>query len=231
MVYIVDDEALIAADVVDLVSRHLKAAGYQVTPAHDGVQAMAAARRELPALLVLDLMLPEMSGLEVCKTLRSHETTARIPIVMLTARVEEIDRVLGFELGADDYVTKPFSPRELVLRIQAVLRRIGEAAAEGASQVLQVGEIVLDRRRYTVHVKGQAVDLTSTEFKLLAMLMERIGRVQSRDALLNDVWARETAIDSRTVDTHMRRLREKLGEAAKCIQTVRGFGYRISRAV
>ena len=226
-IVVADDDT----DVVDLVSRHLKAAGYGVTPAHDGVQAIAAARRELPALIILDLMLPEMSGLEVCKTLRSHETTARIPIVMLTARVEEIDRVLGFELGADDYVTKPFSPRELVLRIQAVLRRIGEAAAEGASQVLQVGEIVLDRRRYTVHVKGQAVDLTSTEFKLLAMLMERIGRVQSRDALLNDVWARETAIDSRTVDTHMRRLREKLGEAAKCIQTVRGFGYRISRAV
>lgn len=224
-IVVADDDA----DVVDLVSRHLKGAGYTVIPAYDGVQAIAATRREEPALLVLDVMLPGMSGLEVCKTLRSQESTARVPIVLLTARVEEIDRVLGFELGADDYVTKPFSPRELVLRIQALLRRVGEAAEESASQVLQAGDILLDRRRYTVQVKGEVVDLTSTEFKLLAMLMERIGRVQSRNVLLNEIWAREAAIDSRTVDTHMRRLREKLGEAAKYIQTVRGFGYRLSK--
>lgn len=221
-----DDE-----DVVELVSRHLTLAGFTVVAVHDGPQAVAAARREVPALMVLDLMLPGMSGLEVCKTLKTNDATARLPIMMLTARAEEIDRVLGFELGADDYVTKPFSPRELVLRIQAVLRRVGEAAEiEGASPVLQVGDILLDRRRYTVHVKGESVDLTSTEFKLLAMLMERLGRVQSRDALLNDIWAREASIDTRTVDTHMRRLREKLGSAAKYIQTVRGFGYRINKA-
>jgi len=170
-------------------------------------------------------MLPGMSGLEVCKALKSEPATKAIPIVMLTAKAEEVDRILGFELGADDYITKPFSPRELTLRVQSVLRRA--AGQPEKAEVLKLGEILVDRTRHVVTVKGKVLDLTATEFKLLTTLMERRGRVQSRDVLLNDVWGYESVIDTRTVDTHVRRLREKLGKSSDSIETIRGFGYRM----
>jgi two-component system phosphate regulon response regulator PhoB len=183
------------------------------------------ARSGCPDLIILDLMLPEMHGLEVCKALKVDPQTKGIPVIMLTAKAEEVDRIVGFELGADDYVTKPFSPRELVLRVQSVLRR--ELGKPVETDIITLGGIVLDRTRHQVAVKGKPVELTATEFKLLATLMERRGRMQSRDVLLNDVWGYESAIDTRTVDTHVRRLREKLGKHADCIETIRGFGYRM----
>ena len=168
--------------------------------------------------------MPELDGLEVCKLLRREPATARVPILMLTARAAEIDRVLGLELGADDYVTKPFSPRELVLRIKGLLRR-REPDAPGVER-LKIGPLVVDLAAHSVTVAGKAVELTATEFKLLATLAQRRGRVQSRDQLLRDVWEYDVAIDTRTVDTHMRRLREKLGRAGDYLDTVRGVGYR-----
>ena len=163
-----------------------------------------------------------MPGLEVCKILKSDTATSHTPILMLTAKAEEIDRIVGLEFGADDYVTKPFSPREIVLRIRAILRR-GETADES----LKAGPISIDPARYEVRINGKQVHLTSIEFKLLQKLMQRRGRVQDRDRLLNEVWGYEAVIDTRTVDTHVRRLREKLGKAGDAIETVRGFGYRL----
>ena len=221
-ILIVDDEP----DVLDLVSANLKRAGFDIITAGDGQAALDKARRDQPALIVLDLMLPQMSGLEVCKALKREESTAGIPVIMLTAKAEEIDRVVGLEIGADDYVIKPFSPRELVLRVQSVLRRAA-GNDESKVKVLQAGDIAVDLSRMQAFVKGKALDLTATEFKLLTVLIERRGIVQSREKLLNDVWGYEVAIESRTVDTHMRRLRDKLGSAADCIETVRGFGYRM----
>jgi two-component system phosphate regulon response regulator PhoB len=212
-------------DVLELIAMNLKTAGYSVLKAEDGNAALEQARSAVPALVLLDLMLPGMSGLEVCKALKSEAATKAIPIIMLTAKAEEVDRIVGLELGADDYMTKPFSPRELVLRVKSVLRRV-TAPAEVAD-VIKLGEIQVDRSRYEVQVRGKPVDFTATEFKLLTLLMERRGRVQSRDALLNDVWGYENIIDTRTVDTHIRRLREKLGRSADCIETIRGFGYRV----
>jgi two-component system phosphate regulon response regulator PhoB len=221
-ILVADDEP----DVLQLVSANLKNAGYNVLKAEDGLSALNQARETLPSLIVLDLMLPEMSGLEVCKVLKKEPATAAIPIIMLTAKAEEVDRIVGLELGADDYMTKPFSPRELVLRVKSVLRRA--AAAGEVSDQLSLGDIRIDRSRYEITIAGKPVDFTATEFKLLALLIERRGRVQSRDTLLNDVWGYETAIDTRTVDTHIRRLREKLGRSAECIETIRGFGYRVT---
>jgi phosphate regulon transcriptional regulator PhoB len=221
-ILVVDDEP----DVIDLVRSNLESAGFKVIAAADGTAAIERARRDAPALIVLDLMLPEISGSEVCKLLKRDPLTAAIPIIMLTAKAEEIDRVVGLELGADDYVTKPFSPRELVLRVKSVLRRV--AGADEKSDVLKSGDITVEQSRCRVSVRGKPVELTATEFKLLAVLLERRGTVQSREKLLNDVWGYDVAIESRTVDTHMRRLREKLGRAADCIETVRGFGYRIA---
>ncbi len=222
-ILIADDEP----DVLALIRSNLKSAGFTVATAEDGPGALAKARSQAPALIVLDLMLPGMSGLEVCRVLKSEPATARIPIVMVTAKAEEVDRIVGLELGADDYLTKPFSPRELVLRVKSILRRVA-GAEEG--EHLQIGDIRLDRERHEAAVRGKPVELTAIEFKLLALLMERRGRVQSRDSLLNEVWGYESAIDTRTVDTHVKRLREKLGRASECIETVRGFGYRIAAA-
>ena len=219
-ILIVDDEQ----DVLDLLVYHLQRAGYKTLTARDGNAALQKARDQLPALVVLDLMLPEVEGTEVCKRLKADPKTARIPVLMLTAKAEELDRVLGLELGADDYVTKPFSPREVVLRIKSILRR-AQGEAEPA-EVLKVAGIVVDLSKHEVLVKGKPLELTATEFKLLATLMERRGRVQSRDRLLNDVWGYEGDVDTRTVDTHVRRLREKLGKAADCVETIRGVGYR-----
>jgi two-component system phosphate regulon response regulator PhoB len=221
-IMIVDDEA----DVIDMLVINLRAAGFQVITVEDGATALTKARNESPSLIVLDLMLPRMPGLEICKVLKSDAATRHIPIIMLTAKAEEVDKIVGLELGADDYVTKPFSPRELILRINRSLRR-GKDKVAGVEK-LTIGELVLDHTRHEVLVKARPVELTATEFRLLALLMERRGRVQGRDSLLNDVWGYESVIDTRTVDTHVRRLREKLGSLATYIETIRGVGYRIS---
>jgi len=219
-ILVVDDEP----DAVELIEFNLEAAGYDVVTAADGEEALKKARTLAPALIVLDLMLPEVDGLEVCKILRRDPKTSAIPVVMLTAKAAEIDRVLGLELGADDYVTKPFSPRELVLRVKRLLR--SGQAAEAKVDRIELKDLVLDTARHQVLVKGKEVELTATEFKLLTTLAQRRGRVQSRDQLLQDVWEYDNLIDTRTVDTHMRRLREKLGPAARYLDTVRGVGYR-----
>jgi len=219
-ILVVDDEP----DAVELIEFNLKAAGYEVATATDGEEALKRARSITPQLIILDLMLPEVDGLEVCKILRRDPRTASVPIIMVTAKAGEIDRVLGLELGADDYVTKPFSPRELVLRVKRLLR--ASQTIEEKPDRIEYKEIILDVSRHQATVKGKSVDLTATEFRLLTVLMQRRGRVQSRDQLLRDVWEYDNLIDTRTVDTHMRRLREKLGPGAKYLDTVRGVGYR-----
>jgi DNA-binding response OmpR family regulator len=219
-ILVVDDEP----EAVELVDFNLKQAGFEVLTAADGAEALKKAHSAVPSLIVLDLMLPEIDGLEVCKMLRRDPATASIPIVMLTAKAAEIDRILGLELGADDYITKPFSPRELVLRIKRILLR-GRAVEEGGERC-KVGDLLLDSSRHLVSWRGKPIDLTATEFKLLIVLAQRRGRVQSREQLLRDVWEYNSLIDTRTVDTHMRRLREKLGPASKYLETVRGVGYR-----
>jgi two-component system phosphate regulon response regulator PhoB len=219
-VLVVDDEP----DAIELIAFNLKGAGLDVITAADGNEALKKAKQTAPDLIVLDLMLPEVDGLEVCKVLRRDSKTAGIPILMLTAKAAEIDRVLGLELGADDYVTKPFSPRELVLRVKRLLR--SPQPTEGARDHFEWKELSVDIPRHRVTVKGKPIELTATEFKLLTLLIQRRGRVQSRDQLLQDVWEYEATIDTRTVDTHMRRLREKLGSAGKYLDTVRGVGYR-----
>lgn len=221
-ILVVDDEP----DVIDLLTMNLRTSGYQVMTAETGALAIQKARAESPTLIVLDLMLPAMSGLEVCKALKKDSGTSHIPIIMLTAKAEEVDKIVGLELGADDYVTKPFSPRELVLRVKSVLRRGSDKTA--STERVDVGDLALDHGKHEVTIAGKRIDLTATEFKLLALLMERRGRVQGRDRLLNDVWGYESVIDTRTVDTHVRRLREKLGKVANYIETVRGVGYRIA---
>jgi two-component system phosphate regulon response regulator PhoB len=220
-ILIIEDER----DVVDLLALHLRKSGkFAVSTANDGASGLDKARNERPAFIILDLMLPKMPGLEVCKVLKTDPATRHIPIMMLTAKAEEIDRIVGLEFGADDYVTKPFSPREVILRIKAILRR-GEARQD--DERLTAGAITIDPARHNVSVEGKRVNLTSIEFKLLCTLIQRRGRVQARDRLLNDVWGYESVIDTRTVDTHVRRLREKLGKAGTAVETVRGFGYRL----
>lgn len=219
-ILVVDDEP----DALEVIAFKLKEAGYIPLTAADGHRAVELVREERPALVVLDLMLPKIDGLEVCKILRRDPATAGIPIIMLTARAAEMDRIVGLELGADDYVTKPFSPRELVLRIKKVLART-QQTDEPATH-LRIGVLDIDAVRHLVKVKDQAITLTATEFKLLELLARRRGRVQTRDRLLQDVWGYDNPIDTRTVDTHMRRLREKLGPAAEYLETIRGVGYR-----
>jgi two-component system phosphate regulon response regulator PhoB len=218
-ILVVDDEP----DVVDLVRYHLHRAGFDVLIALSGTTALAAARDSRPDAIVLDIMLPQMNGLEVFKLLRRTDETIDIPILMLTAKAEPSERIAGLELGVDDYITKPFSPRELVLRLQNLLRRL--RAVQTAS-MLTVDEFRLDKGNFEISISGRRLDLTTTEFKLLSVLVERRGRILSRDTLLQDVWGYQNAIDTRTVDTHVRRLREKLGPAADRIVTVRGEGYR-----
>ena len=223
-ILIVDDEP----DTLELIEFNLKAAGFRCLTAGDGTEALRKAREFHPQLIILDLMIPEIDGLEVCKLLRRDVNTASIPIIMLTAKASEIDRVLGLELGANDYLTKPFSPRELVLRIKNLLKKDPTESEQG--DTLRVGELVVDIPRHLVTVNRKPVELTATEFKLLTTLMKRRNRVQTREQLLQDVWDYDNIIDTRTVDTHMRRLREKLGRASKYLDTVRGVGYRFSDA-
>jgi two-component system phosphate regulon response regulator PhoB len=219
-ILVVDDEP----DLLELIDTNLTAAGFSVVTAASGKEALEQARQRQPQLILLDVMLPELDGLEVCKRLRHDPGTSAIPIVMLTARATEIDRVLGLELGADDYVTKPFSVRELVLRVKKLLNR--QPAQEADAGQIQFGGLRIDKLRHRATFRGRSLELTLTEFKLAAILAERRGRVQSREQLLRDVWGYNNLIDTRTVDTHMRRLRAKLGPAAKLLDTVRGVGYR-----
>jgi two-component system, OmpR family, phosphate regulon response regulator PhoB len=223
-ILVVDDEP----DIVALVAYHLAKAGYRVSTASGGADAVEVARRERPALVVLDLMLPDRSGFDVLEQLRAEDGTHDVAVLLLTARREEPDRIRGLSLGADDYLTKPFSPQELVLRVGAILRRVASAPpAPGDTDVLSIGSLRIDRAAMTVDVAGRRVDLTPTEFRLLLTLAERRGRVQARGHLLETVWEAAPDIQTRTVDMHVQRLRSKLGEAGELIETVRGFGYRL----
>jgi two-component system phosphate regulon response regulator PhoB len=221
-VLVVDDEP----DIVALVAYHLAKAGYRVATASSGTDALESARRERPSLIVLDLMLPGMSGYEVLEQLRANDATRDVAVLMLTARREESDRIQGLSLGADDYLTKPFSPQELVLRVGAILRRLSAGGATSGDR-LQIGALQIDLGAHQVKVDGVPVDLTPTEFKLLLTLAERRGRVQGRAHLLETVWEAAPDIQTRTVDMHVQRLRAKLGVAGDMIETVRGFGYRL----
>ena len=221
-VLVVEDERDIAA----LVAYHLTREGYRVRTAGGGEEALEALRNERADLVVLDLMLPSFSGYEILSEIRRREEWKEISVVVLTARREEADRIKGLELGADDYVTKPFSPRELVLRVAAVLRRVQAPAVAGGGRVLRGGPITVDLTGMRATVHEQELDLTPTEFRLLSTLLERRGRVQSRKQLLEIAWEIHAQIETRTVDMHVQRLRAKLGEAGEYIETVRGFGYR-----
>lgn len=223
-ILIVEDEP----DILEMVRYNLAQAGFDVAVAEDGEEALDCVREAIPDLVILDLMLPGMDGLDVCKHLKQDPKTRHVPILMLTARKEEVDRIVGLELGADDYVVKPFSPRELVLRIRAILRRgrVPGGKEGEAEPVLQAGPLSIDKAAHLVLANGRPLDLTSTEFRLLTTLVARRGRVQTRDDLLNTVWGYEYSGYGRTVDTHIRRLREKLGDAGDWVETVRGVGYR-----
>jgi len=223
-ILVIEDERALR----DVVAYNLRRAGYEVLEASTAAEGLALVRGSRPDLVLLDLMLPDLSGTEVCKAVRADSSLAHVRIIMLTARSEEVDRIVGFELGADDYVTKPFSVRELVLRVGAVLRR---GAEPSVSPELRLGPLVLDAERHRVTVDGKEVALTALEFRLLHTLLQRQGRVQTRERLLEDVWGMRGDITTRTVDTHVKRLREKLGEAGKLIETVRGVGYRIVESV
>ena len=222
LVLLVEDEE----DLARSVEYNLRNAGFEVIATTSGRAGLAVARARTPAIVLLDLMLPDLSGTEVCRQLKADPQTRGIFVVMVSARSEELDRVVGFEVGADDYVTKPFSMRELVLRVRAVLRRAsGPRTAEGP---LTVGALTVDPAAHRVTVGGEEVPLTALEFRLLHTLLTRPDRVLSRDTLLHDVWGFDVAVETRTVDTHVKRLREKLGDAGAVIETVRGVGYRFS---
>lgn len=223
-ILIIEDER----DLLDLIAFNLEREGYRVETALDGTTGLETARRSLPDLIILDLMLPGMLGTEICKILKKTEKTARIPVIMLTAKGEEIDRVVGFEVGADDYVVKPFSNRELMLRIKAVLRRT--EPEKDRDKIINIGPLSIDTGAHTVTSDGEEIILTTTEYKLLLNLAERAGRVQNRDLLLKNVWGYNYIGDTRTVDTHITRLRTKLGVSGDLIKTVRGFGYKMENS-
>jgi two-component system phosphate regulon response regulator PhoB len=221
-ILVVDDEP----DLLELVRVNLDQAGYRVDTALSGGSGLEQLHRARPDLIVLDLMLPDVSGMDLCRQLRGDPEFAELPIIMLTAKADEVDRVVGFELGADDYVTKPFSPRELTLRIGAVLRRRIGAASGGES--LEHESLRLDPERHRCFVGQDEIILTAKEFELLRSLMSRPGRVLTRDLLLRQVWGSDVTVTTRTIDTHLKRLREKLGPAGQLIETVRGVGYRFA---
>lgn len=223
-ILVIEDER----DLLDLISFNLEREGYKVLTALDGATGLEIARTGYPNLIILDLMLPGIMGTDICKILKKNEKTSAIPIIMLTAKGEEIDRVVGFEVGADDYVVKPFSNRELILRIKAVLRRT--EPGKQPDKIIRVGNITIDTGSHVVTAGGEEVVLTTTEYKLLLNLAERLGRVQNRDLLLKNVWGYNYVGDTRTVDTHITRLRNKLGDAGELIKTVRGFGYKMEES-
>jgi two-component system phosphate regulon response regulator PhoB len=222
-VLIIEDEK----DLAELLAFNIEKEGYAATCVYDGKLGLEQAALDPPDLILLDLMLPGLLGTEICKALRKDQRTAHIPIIMITAKGDEIDRVVGFEVGADDYIVKPFSMREVALRVKAVMRRFEQEVQQPMTGLLSIGDIVIDRQRHTVQSAGQEIELTSTEFKLLLYLAEKKECVQSREKLLQNVWSYNNAGDTRTVDTHVTRLRGKLGAPGDIIKTVRGFGYKI----
>ena len=222
-ILIVEDDKHISK----LVKYNLEKAGFDCVVTIAGEEALEILDRETVDLIILDIMLPKMDGLEACKRIKEDSELAPIPIIMLTAKGEEVDKVVGFELGADDYVVKPFSPRELVLRVKAILKR-GKPKEGASKDILTADKLKVDIPRHKVTINKKDIILTLLEFKLLATLMQRRGRVQSRETLLNDVWDIASEVTTRTIDTHIKRLRQKLGRAGKLIQTVRGIGYRFS---
>ena len=221
-ILIVEDDKHISK----LVKYNLEKAGFQCTSVITGEKALKILDKEPVDLIILDIMLPEMDGLQVCKQIKQDKKLSVVPIIMLTAKGEEVDRIVGFELGADDYVVKPFSPRELVLRVKAILKR--KKPSEVTKDILGAGGLVVDVTRHKVTVDKKEIELTLMEFKLLVTLMQRKGKVQSRDKLLDDVWDIATDVTTRTIDTHIKRLRQKLGKTGKFIETIRGIGYRLS---
>ena len=225
-ILLIEDEP----DLQRVLTYNLRLAGHTVASALQGGEGLRLAQAQPPDLVLLDLMLPDLPGTEVCKALKADATTRYVPVVMLTAKGEEIDRVLGFELGAEDYVTKPFSVRELLLRIQAILRRTQASEPRVPDEGIHFGHLYIDPAAYRVCVQGAEVQLTSMEFRLLLTLFERRHRVQTRASLLEDVWGMQADTETRTVDTHVKRLREKLGVAEAYIETVRGVGYRFVNA-
>ena len=221
-ILVVDDEP----DVVDLVRYNIqKADGMSVITANNGMDALRIARKVRPDAIVLDVMMPEMDGFNVCKELRADNETTHIPLIMLTAKDQQEDKINGLEIGADDYLTKPFSPKELVLRVKSLLKR---TAIADSSSVIVIGPFELDKTSFKFRLNGRAIELTTTEFKLLSLLIEKRGKILSRETLLQEVWGYHNPIDTRTVDTHMRRLRAKLEDHVERIETVRGEGYRFS---
>ena len=212
-------------DIVKLLRYNLEKEHFSIRSCRLGEEALRVAKEELPDLIILDLMLPGVDGLEVCRTLKKTPLLASIPVLMLTARGEEVDRIVGLELGADDYVTKPFSVRELILRVKTILKRKTSSAEPSA--IVAKGEIVMDTERHEVTVGKKQLTLTSLEFKLLRIFLERAGKVQSRETLLNEIWEYESDVETRTVDTHVKRLRAKMGKAGALLETVRGIGYRL----
>lgn len=220
-IFIVEDDKSISK----LIKYNLEKEGYECKVSYDGEDALKALRKSAVDLIILDIMLPGMDGLEVCRQLKQDQQTSGIPIIMLTAKGEEVDKIVGFELGADDYMVKPFSPRELALRIKAILKRSKVEEAKAAEDILSSGDITVDLPRHKVTVGKKKIILTPMEFDLLVVLMKRAGRVQTREKLLEDVWDIASDVTTRTVDTHIKRLREKLGKSGDLIDTVRGVGY------
>lgn len=219
-IIIIEDDKHIAK----LVKYNVEKAGYDCLAVEDGEEALNVLNKQIPDLIILDIMLPKMDGFEICRVIKQNVKLKNIPIIMLTAKGEEVDRIVGLELGADDYVVKPFSPRELILRVKVILRR--RKAEESPKDIIKRGGLVIDVPKHRVTVNNKEVELTPIEFKLLVTLIERNGRIQSRDQLLSDVWDIHSDIFTRTVDTHIKRLREKLGKVGGQIETVRGLGYR-----
>jgi len=221
-ILIVEDDKHISK----LVKYNLEKAGFECTVTVTGEEALGILDKQAASLIILDVMLPKMDGFEACKRIKQNKRLASIPIIILTAKGEETDRVVGFELGADDYVVKPFSPRELVLRVKAILKR--KMPEEAEKDILSAGKLKVDTPRHKITIDKKEVELTMIEFKLLTLLMQRKGRVQSREKLLYDIWDIASDVTTRTIDTHVKRLREKLGKMGKLIETVRGIGYRFS---
>lgn len=222
-ILIIEDEP----DLVRALAYNLQQVGFEVASSGQGIEGLRLAQARPPDLVLLDLMLPDISGTEICRRLKGDPRTAAVPVVMVTAKGEEVDRVVGFEVGADDYVVKPFSVRELVLRVRAILRR-GSEAPPSLEDVFEFGSLRVDHGAHRVFVDGQEIQLTAIEFRLLITLLGRRNRVQTRETLLNDVWGIHLNVETRTVDTHIKRLREKLGKGGTYIHTVRGVGYRFA---
>ncbi len=223
-ILIIDDER----DIVEAIEYNLKKEGFSTHKSFDGMNGLRIAKEMVPDLIILDLMLPGMNGIELCKTLKKDDRTSKIPVIMLTAKKQEVDKIVGLEVGADDYMVKPFSVKELIARVKAILRRyISIPKGEKAKSVVMFSDVKIDLDRHEVTVKGKPVELSAKEFKLLEFLATNKNKVFSRERLLDDVWGISAEVETRTVDVHVTRLREKLGKAGDHIQTVRGFGYKL----